>query len=139
MGWRDRFSHAGEAQTLIPMMAAATAGVRARLLFSHSVSPVSNEDLAGLRQTALERAVELTEVPEGVLHGKFLLWDKDDLVVTSLNWSSANTRPDNPWGEIGIHIHRPGIADAAAAQIDRSIAQAASKREPTRREPRQRT
>ena len=134
----DRFSQAGEAQTLIPMMAAARGGVRGRLLFSRNVSPVTDEDLADLRQLALERGVDLSEVPEGVLHGKFLLWDQDDLVVTSLNWSSANTRRDNPWGEIGIHIHRPGIAASATQHIDRGIEHAASEPEPRRRRPHRR-
>jgi phosphatidylserine/phosphatidylglycerophosphate/cardiolipin synthase-like enzyme len=131
----DRFSHAGEAQTLIPMMAAAKGGVRGRLLFSRNVSPVTDEDLADLRQLALERGVELSEVPEGVLHGKFLLWDRDDLVITSLNWSSASTRRDNPWGEIGVHIRRTGIADAAAQHIGRDIERAAAEPAPRRRHP----
>ena len=36
------------------------------------------------------------EVPDGDLHGKFLLWDADDVIVTSLNWSSADARGDAP-------------------------------------------
>lgn len=139
----DRFSQAGEAQTLIPMMAAAKGGVPVpgRLLFSRNVSPVTDEDLADLEMMARERGVTLTEVAEGVLHGKFLLWDEDDVVITSLNWSSANTRRDNPWGEIGIHISRSGIAAAVAQQIDPSIERAVaeiSRREPRRRHRRRR-
>ena len=33
---------------------------------------------------AAQSGVELSEVAEEVLHGKFLLWDDDDVVITSL-------------------------------------------------------
>lgn len=122
----DRFSHAAEAQTLIPMIAAARGGVPGRVLFSRNVSPVTDEDLLDLELAAQKRGVTLEEVPEGVLHGKFLLWDEDDLVVTSLNWSSANTRRDNPWGEIGVHIRRRGIANHFTSELDAEVDRAAA-------------
>lgn len=105
----DRFGQTGEVKTLIPMMAAGKAGVKGRVMFSRSVTPLSKEDLSDLAFLAEESCVELSEVDEGVLHGKYLIWDDNDVVITSLNWSSAGTRRDNPWGEIGIHIHKPGI------------------------------
>jgi cardiolipin synthase len=52
----------------------------------------------------------MMRVPEGELHGKFLLWDNDDVVVSSLNWSSADTSPNFPHGEIGVHLTSPGVA-----------------------------
>jgi phosphatidylserine/phosphatidylglycerophosphate/cardiolipin synthase-like enzyme len=39
-----------------------------------------------------------------------LLWDDDHLVITSLNWSSADTRRDTPQSEIGLYIESPGVA-----------------------------
>jgi hypothetical protein len=41
--------------------------------------------------------VRFIEVPDGDLHGKFLLWDADAVIVTSLNWSPADTRGDAPY------------------------------------------
>jgi phosphatidylserine/phosphatidylglycerophosphate/cardiolipin synthase-like enzyme len=48
-----------------------------------------------------------------LLHGKFLAWDDHDLVITSMNWASASADPDFAWGEIGVHIHAPGVAATA--------------------------
>jgi cardiolipin synthase A/B len=54
--------------------------------------------------------VRLVQIHDRELHGKFFLWDDDDLVITSLNWSSADTRSDAPQGEIGLYIKSPNIA-----------------------------
>ena len=51
------------------------------------------------------------------LHGKFVAWDSDNLVVTSLNWGSASSDADFPQAEIGVHVEAGGIADGAVAQL----------------------
>lgn len=58
------------------------------------------------------------------MHGKFLIWDNDNVVITSLNWSSAGTRRDNPWGEIGIHVSKPDIGARLRDRIDASLKEA---------------
>lgn len=120
----DRFGQVAEVKTLIPMMTAGKAGVKGRVLFSRCVTPVSDEDLEDMRFRADESSVELCEVDEGVLHGKFLIWDNDNVVITSLNWSSAGTRRDNPWGEIGIHISKPDIGARLRHRIEASLEEA---------------
>jgi phosphatidylserine/phosphatidylglycerophosphate/cardiolipin synthase-like enzyme len=72
-----------------------------------------------------------------VLHGKFLLWDSDDVIVTSLNWTSAGTRADNPWGEIGAHVHLPGLASGLRSRLEKSL-KAAEQAKVTYREERAR-
>jgi hypothetical protein len=44
----DRFGQAAEARALVPMMAAGRDGVVGRVLFSRTVSPLTEEDLADL-------------------------------------------------------------------------------------------
>lgn len=80
----------------------------------------------------------LSEVDEAVLHGKFLLWDDDDAVITSLNWSSAGTRADNPWSEIGIHLQMPGIAQLIRQRLEPSLSTAQEEKANYRRERRRR-
>lgn len=130
----DRFSHAGEGQSLVPLIAAAQKGVRGRVLFSRVSGLVTDEDIADLRMMAAERGVELTEAGDRVLHGKILLWDSDDVVMTSLNWSSASTRATNPWGEIGVHLRMRGLADTVASDLDRAIGDARVETQAFRRE-----
>lgn len=51
------------------------------------------------------------------LHAKFVVWDDNDLLVTSLNWGSASTDVDSPCDEVGIHIHAPGIGAHTLARM----------------------
>jgi cardiolipin synthase A/B len=117
----DRFGQVAEVKTLIPMMTAGKGGVEGRVMFSRCVTPVSEEDLGDLAFEAGESKVALVEIDEGVLHGKFLIWDDDNVVITSLNWSSAGTRRDNPWGEIGLHVCRPGLGLILRSRIEESL------------------
>jgi hypothetical protein len=39
------------------------------------------------------------------------LWDRDHVVVSTMNWGSQSGSPDNPLDEIGLHLEGPGIAE----------------------------
>jgi phosphatidylserine/phosphatidylglycerophosphate/cardiolipin synthase-like enzyme len=107
----DRLGLAAEARTIIPMMAAAKRSVEGIICYSKPSGPVTGKDARDLEELARGAGVRLVEIPNRELHGKFLLWDDDHIVVTSLNWSSADTRLDAPQAEIGLYIQGSGIAD----------------------------
>ncbi len=108
----DRLGLAAEARTIIPMMAAAAQrSVDGVICYSKPSGPVTKQDATALKEMAAAANVRLVQIRDRELHGKFLLWDDDHVVVTSLNWSSADTRSDAPQAEIGIYIQSPGIAD----------------------------
>lgn len=107
----DRLGLAAEARTIIPMMAAAKRSVEGIICYSKPSGPVTGQDARELSELARGAGVRLVEIPNRELHGKFLLWDDDHIVVTSLNWSSADTRSDAPQAEIGLYIQSSGIAD----------------------------
>ena len=44
--------------------------------------------------------------------------DGDDVVVSSLNWTSGSADPDHPWNDVGVHLHAPSIALHALAKLD---------------------
>ncbi|CAI2111849.1 nuclease NucT [Serratia fonticola] len=44
-------------------------------------------------------------------HAKFLTWDSDNIVVTSLNWLSKDASEKNVFGELGVYINGPGLAE----------------------------
>lgn len=106
----DRFGLAAEARTIIPMMAAAKRSVQGILCYSKPSGPVTKQDAKDLAALAASAGVRLVQIHDRELHGKFLLWDDDHLVITSLNWSSADTSADAPLGEIGLYIRGPGVA-----------------------------
>jgi phosphatidylserine/phosphatidylglycerophosphate/cardiolipin synthase-like enzyme len=87
--------------------AAAKRSVEGSICYSKSSGPVSRQDAAELEALARTAGVRLVQIQDRELHGKFLLWDDDHLVITSLNWSSADTRSDAPQGEISLYIKSP--------------------------------
>lgn len=56
-----------------------------------------------------------------MLHGKALLWDHDDIVVTSFNWGSQTASEDKPLDEIGLHLHGKGVADLLQTVLDKRV------------------
>jgi cardiolipin synthase len=45
------------------------------------------------------------------------LWDSNNIVISSLNWSSADARDDMPFGEVGVRVRSPGIATHLSKRI----------------------
>lgn len=99
-------------------VAAGRNGVQARVLYTQTTGPLKNRHARALAEEAKTHGLTLTRTKKVPLHGKFVAWDDDDLIVTSLNWASASADPDFPWSEIGVHIHAPGIASTALACLE---------------------
>jgi phosphatidylserine/phosphatidylglycerophosphate/cardiolipin synthase-like enzyme len=114
----DRLGLAAEARTLIPLMQAAERNVEGTIYYSRPSKPLTKIDAAALQREAADARVQMIEIADRELHGKFLLWDDDHLVITSLNWSSADTRREWPYVEVGVHLSGPGIATAFAKRFD---------------------
>jgi phosphatidylserine/phosphatidylglycerophosphate/cardiolipin synthase-like enzyme len=79
--------------------------------------PMRNRHARELKAEAAANGFRLIEAGKIPLHGKFLAWDNDDLVVTSMNWASASSEVDFPDAEIGVHIISNGIATTALDQL----------------------
>lgn len=91
--------------------AAGRAGVKAVVLYTQPSGPLKNRHARALEEEADGNGLILRRTQKPPLHGKFVAWDKDDVVITSLNWASATTDPDFPWGDIGVHINSSSIAN----------------------------
>lgn len=117
----DRIGIAAEARALIPLIQARERDIRASLVYSSKAKKMSVADERALRRDAEAAGIRVIEVPDRELHGKFLAWDDDDIVISSLNWPSADTSADLPQGEIGIHISSPGIAAAAIGAFEAAL------------------
>jgi phosphatidylserine/phosphatidylglycerophosphate/cardiolipin synthase-like enzyme len=115
----DRLGIAAEAKTLIPLISAASRNVAGLICYSRRSGPVSKADLEVLAREADDAHVRMLEIPDRELHGKFLLWDDDDIVISSLNWSSADTSVHSPQAEVGVHLSSPGVAAAVEQRLAR--------------------
>jgi cardiolipin synthase len=106
----DRLGLAAEARTLIPLIAASERNVRGMICYSRPSGPVSRADATALGKEAAVARIQMIEVPDRELHGKFLLWDNDDVVISSLNWSSADTTSNFPQAEVGVYVRSDELA-----------------------------
>ncbi|CAM2187903.1 Phosphatidylserine synthase [Paraburkholderia sacchari] len=98
--------------------AAQRPGVRTVVFYTRTTGPLKNRHARALAEEAGLNGVILAKAGKIPLHGKFVAWDDDNLVVTSLNWASASADPDFPCGEVGVHICAPGIAAHALTRLE---------------------
>lgn len=98
---------------------AAGREVDVTVLYTLPSGPLKKRHARALVEEAAVNRVRLMPVGKIHLHGKFMAWDDDDLVVTSLNWTSSAITPDAPWNDIGVHILSPGIAVNALERLAR--------------------
>jgi len=87
------------------------------VIYDRPSGPVRNRHARRMQKEEAPQGVRLIETRRERLHGKFAIWDDDDIIVTSLNWGSASTSADAPLGEIGVHIHAPGIGATALRHL----------------------
>ena len=81
-----------------------------RVYYSRQTGPIKRRHVKAHRER-LHGVVDLIAVEDPQVHAKFLLWDRDHVVVSTMNWGSQSGSPDNPLDEIGLHLEGPGIAE----------------------------
>jgi cardiolipin synthase len=101
-------------------VAASRPDVDVAIIYSNPSGPVTNKQAREAERDAAREGVNLTRTQQNAkLHGKFLAWDNDNLVITSLNWGSARSDSDFPEGELGVHIELADISAEAISQLER--------------------
>ncbi len=77
-----------------------------RVYYSRETGPTKKRHVRAHRER-LHGIIELLKVSGPQLHAKFLAWDKDNVVVTSMNWGSQSGSPDDRLDEIGLYLPIP--------------------------------
>jgi hypothetical protein len=88
-----------------------------RVYYSRRSGPIKRRHVKTHRER-LNGVVDLIAVEEPQVHAKFLLWDNDHVVVSTMNWGSQSGSPDNPFDEIGLHLQGPGLATSVLAKFE---------------------
>lgn len=102
---------------LDPAKAASERIADVRAFYSFPSGPVKKADM----RDVIEKSgvnVRKTGSRQPILHGKGLLWDRDDIVVTSYNWGSQSASEEKPLDEIGVHLSGTGIADVLISRLE---------------------
>jgi len=102
---------------LLPAEAASGSSKSVKVLYTMQSGPLKKRHARELEKEAAEHTVRLMRMSDIPLHGKFLLWDSDNVVTSSLNWGSASNDPDFPLGDIGVHVQAPGIGESVYQRL----------------------
>lgn len=88
-----------------------------RVYFSRYAGPIKRRHVVEHRER-LHNLVELLAVRDPQLHAKFLAWDQDHVVISSMNWGSQSGSPGNRLDEIGLYVQGPGLATSLLAKFE---------------------
>jgi phosphatidylserine/phosphatidylglycerophosphate/cardiolipin synthase-like enzyme len=113
----DWLGTAAETSIFVPARTAATglAPNSIRLLYQRQ-DPRLKGKISEIRDGLIAHGVQLVESPN--LHGKFLLWDSDNIVISSFNWLSTAIHAYSAGpSEMGILIQSPGVADMLKTRL----------------------
>lgn len=116
-----RLSDVANRAVVIPAMAAvqtSKGAINGRIYYNTVSGGMSQNDARALAEEALKNAVKITPVHVPTLHAKVLAWDDDSLVITSLNWLSADSPPGQPLREVGIYFAATRAADRLIRTFD---------------------
>lgn len=89
----------------------------ARVYFSRYTGPTKRRHVAQHRER-LNDVVKLLPVGKPQLHAKFLAWDTDDIVITSMNWGSQSGSLAQRLDEVGVHLKGAGLAAALLTRFE---------------------
>lgn len=88
-----------------------------RIYFSRYTGPTKRRHVAEHRER-LHDLVDLLAVRNPQLHAKFLAWDKDHIVISSMNWGSQSGLPDSRLDEIGLYLRGPSLATSLMEKFE---------------------
>jgi hypothetical protein len=88
-----------------------------RVYYSRQTGPIKRRHVKAHRER-LHGVVDLIALEDPQVHAKFLLWDRDHVVVSTMNWGSQSGSPDNPLDEIGLHLEGSGLATSLLAKFE---------------------
>jgi hypothetical protein len=112
----DLFGAAAETSVLVTLEQAARDGVRSRVFYHRPSHYLEEEDRVPDPSKLSVRGLDLVQIPD--LHGKFLAWDDEVVVVTSFNWLATISRNTRARGaELGIAISGPGTRSVLAGKL----------------------
>ncbi|MET3616162.1 hypothetical protein ABID16_004511 [Rhizobium aquaticum] len=88
-----------------------------RVYYSRRSGPIKPRHVARQRERLIGLA-RIIPVREPQLHAKFLAWDNDSIVITSMNWASQTGLAENALDEIGLLVEAPGLAVALLGKFE---------------------
>jgi len=108
-----RLGPVSESAIIAPLASAASDGsVKGSIFFGRNTGAVKYKTRKRIIAEAASDGVVIEVVESPRLHAKILAWDSDSVVISSLNWLSADPMNYSEPSEVGIFLSGFGLADA---------------------------
>jgi hypothetical protein len=122
-----RFGSTAEQAMLVAAANAAKNVEDMRVIYSMIRKPQFRSDVTKLRKQYEPRGVKFVHLnaqkKRTPIHGKYLIWDKDNAVVTSLNWASATVSDKDQTSELGLHFKGAEVGEAILKKLEKEVPQ----------------
>lgn len=122
-----RFGSTAEQAMLVAAANAAKNVEDMRVIYSMIRKPQFRSDVTALRKQYEPKGVKFVHLDpqkkRTPIHGKYLIWDKDNAVVTSLNWASATVSDEDQTSELGVHFKGPEVGEAILRKLEKEVPQ----------------
>lgn len=107
---------------IVPFTTAAKErGISGQVFYGRTTGAVRAKAEADLASQAIGAGITLTPVKSPRLHAKVLAWDEDCVLISSLNWLSADPTELDSLKEIGIWIQATGVAKTLMDHFHRAV------------------
>ena len=93
-----------------------------RVFYSRRGGPIKRRHVAVQRER-LKGKARVIGVKDPQLHAKFLAWDNDHVVVSTMNWGSQSGLANNPLDEIGIYLEGQELASRLIERFEAMLPQ----------------
>jgi phosphatidylserine/phosphatidylglycerophosphate/cardiolipin synthase-like enzyme len=85
-------------------------GIRCEIYYGLAIDLLSPEDIDRVISSAFDAGVTIRTLGTPKLHAKILAWDNENILISSLNWLSADPKGTDNLKELGIYIQAKGAA-----------------------------
>ncbi|WP_050991071.1 phospholipase D-like domain-containing protein [Bradyrhizobium genomosp. I (2014)] len=112
----DLYGLSAETSVLVSMETAASRGVDVKLEYARPSKFLLEEGQEPMPSELNRRGIKLMRVQD--MHGKYLGWDNDNLVISSFNWLATSADVKRSRGaEMGAFIEGPEIRSILTAKL----------------------
>lgn len=115
-----RVNYAGDRPVIKPLLAAigVNKNIKISVSYGRSSTNMKNGELQKLKDMLSREGMNVIKADDPQIHAKVLSWDRDNVIITSLNWLSASSKGDD-YNELGMYINSKNIFE----EIEKSFHQ----------------
>jgi phosphatidylserine/phosphatidylglycerophosphate/cardiolipin synthase-like enzyme len=118
----NKLGLAAENQVIEPLIAAAERSNIKIVLYYQNVkeNPFFDKNHVSRLRERLGKRIMLKRMKRST-HAKFICWDSDNVIISSLNFLSKADNINEPYGEVGVHLTESGISNKLLQRLENHL------------------